>query len=187
MVSISKKHTRDVISGDETLKYKILAIVAILIAIIGPAVGDKQPGAVMASDVNGDDTNIFPGTDIYIKGHHLAPNSPFSWEIYDMDAGCVNPIPGIGCGTLVNSGSGGTTDGNGDISPPYPTGWSIPDPDYNGHDYKLIVTFGPNDSPYATFYTKVDTLIPIPELSTIALVSAGIVGLFLVSRRYKKN
>lgn len=77
-----------------------------------------------------------------------------------MHHGCVSPIPGIGCGTLVNSGSGGTTNGDGLISPPYPTGWSIPDGDYAGHNYKLIVTFGANDEPYATFYTKVDTLLP---------------------------
>lgn len=167
------------------MKYKILVIIATLVAMIGFAAGEPQPGAVMASDASGDDVNLYPGTAIYIKGHHLAPNSPFSWEIYDMDAGCVTPIPGIGCGALVNSGSGGTTDGGGLISPPYPTGWSIPNGDYAGHDYKLIVTFGPNDEPYATFYTKVDTLLPVPELSTVALISAGLIGLFFVSRKYR--
>lgn len=163
-----------------------MAIVA-MIAMTGLAMADKQPGAVMASDVNGEDTNVFPTTPIYIKGHHLVPNTAFSWEIYDMDAGCTQTIPGIGCGTLVNSGSGGTTDANGDISPPYPTGWSIPNGDYSGHDYKLIVTFGPNESPYANFYTKVDTLIPVPELSTIILMSAGLLGIFLIARKYKKS
>jgi len=170
----------------KTKKIVSIAIV-LLIATIGTVAADKQPGAVMASDVNGDDTNIYPTTPIYIKGHHLAPNAAFSWEIYDMDAGCTESIPGIGCGTLVNSGSGGSTNGDGDISPPYPTGWNIPNGDYSGHDYKLIVTFGPNDTPYAGFYTKVDTLVPIPELSTIALTSAGILGLFLVVRKYRNK
>lgn len=96
------------ISGDEILKYKILAIV-ILVATLGLAAGDPQPGAVMASDISGDDTNLYPGTTVYIKGHHLAPDAAFSWEIYDMEDDCADPSPGIGCGTLVNSGSGGTT------------------------------------------------------------------------------
>lgn len=167
---------------------KVISIaIVLLIATIGIATADKQTGAVMASDINGDDTNIYPETDIYIKGVNLAPDTSFSWEIYDMDAGCTTSIPGIGCGTKVNESSGGSTNGDGDISPPYPTGWSIPNGDYSGHDYKLIVTFGPNDSPYATFYTKVDTLTPVPEIATIGLVSAGLVGLFLVARKRRNK
>lgn len=164
-----------------------IATIVILAAMLGLAAGDPQPGAVMASDISGDDTNLYPGIDIYIKGHHLAPGAAFSWEIYDMEAGCVSPSPGIGCGTLVNSGSGGTINSDGTISPPYPTGWNIPDGDYNGHKYKLVVTIGPNDPEYAEYYTKVDSLAPVPELGTIALVSAGIVGLLLVSRKYRKD
>jgi hypothetical protein len=169
------------------MKTNIIVAIVVMIAMTGLAVADKQPGAVMASDVDGDDTNLYPGTAIYIKGVNLAPDTPFSWEIYDMAAGCSNPIPGIGCGTLVNSGTGGSTNSDGDISPPYPTGWSIPTPDYNGHDYKLVTTIDPEDPEYADIYTKVDTLVPVPELTTIGLVSVGIVGLFLVSRKYRKG
>lgn len=55
------------------MRYKILVIIAISVVMIGLAAGNKQPGAVMASDASGDDINLYPGMDIYIKGHHLAP------------------------------------------------------------------------------------------------------------------
>lgn len=171
---------------------KILIGILVLMAMAMPVMaGNAQPGKVMACDSTGDDINLYPGTDIYIKGDITdkpPPNVAFSWEIYDMEAGCPGgSIPGIGCGTRVSSGAGGSTDANGDIWPPYPTGWSIPEPDHAGHKYKLIVTFGPtNDPHFANFYTKVDSFEPIPELATIALTSAGLLGIFLISRRDRK-
>lgn len=171
---------------------KIVLIVMLVLTVVTiPAVApNAQPGKVMASDSTGDDKNLFPGTAIYIKGDVTdkpPPNVPFSWEIYDMEDPNCQTIPGIGCNTKVNSGSNGMTDANGDISPPHPTGWSIPQPDYQGHKYKLIVTFGPtNDPHFANFYTKVDSFNPIPELATIVLTSTGLLGIFFISRKYRR-
>lgn len=168
---------------------KIFAVVAIM-SMIGPAMAQQPTGAVMATDSTGNpDANLFPGTVIYIVGHHLLADAPFRWEIYDMDAGCGgNPLPGpIGCGTLKSSGSGGTVNPDRTISPPFPTGWNLPEPDYNGHQYKLVVYIGtgPDQLPFATFYTEVDSFAPVPEAATIVLTSAGIFGILLISRKYR--
>lgn len=170
------------------MKYSTyISIAIILIAMIGTTNALLPVGAVMAVDINGDAVNLFPGTSIYIKGVNLAPNELFSWEIYDMeDPSCV-PRPVIGCGVEVNSGVSDPrrTDTGGDIKDPYhPAGWSIPDPDTPGHKYKLMVTIG-YDKGVTEFYTKIDTLEPVPEFNTAILTSIGILGLIFVSRKYK--
>lgn len=169
------------------MNYRICTFAIILIAMIGTVNALLPRGAVMAVDVNGDAVNLFPGTPIYIKGVNLAPNELFSWKIYDMeDPSCVSQ-PVIGCGVEVNSGVSDPrrTDTGGDIKNPYePSGWSIPDPDFAGHNYKLIVTIG-YDRGVTEFYTKIDSLEPIPEFNTAILTSIGMLGLIFVSRRYK--
>lgn len=170
---------------------KINTIIAMLILIfmsgLTSADPNAQPGAVFATDSSGDDENIYPGTAIYITGHSLTHETPFRWEIYDMEADCPGgTIPGVGCGEKLSEGSGGSTNDEGYITPPYPTGWSIPEPDYGGHDYKLVVTFGPVDEcHYAEFYVKKDSFDPIPEIATAGLLTLGILGLVIL-RKYKK-
>lgn len=172
---------------------RIIATIVILIAISGLAIAqgdpDAQPGAVNASTSSGDDVNLFPGTAIYIKGHSLVPNTAFEWKIFDKEVTCppgtVNPDPKIGCAMELAGGSGGSTNGNGEI-PPYPTGWSIPDGVEAGHDYKLWVKLGPtSDLHYADFYVKIDSFDPIPEIATAGLITVGLFGLVLL-RKYKK-
>ncbi len=177
------------------MKTQILTvIILVVITMVGLATAQPPPdvptGAVMATDSTGNpDAELYPGTAIYIVGHTLLEGAPFRWEIYDMDAGCGgNPLPGpVGCGTLVSSGSGGTVNADGTISPPFPTGWNLPEPDYNGHAYKLIVEIstGTAQQPFTTFYTKVDSFDPIPEIATAGLVTVGLFGLVML-RKYRK-
>ncbi len=175
------------------MKIGIMISIAVLTAMIGLAAADIKPtGAVMGVSQSGSDT-LFPTSDVYIKAVNLQPNMVFSWKIYDMNAAGCSVIQGIGCGTLVNSGNSGssTTDSNGDIGPNsgppfFPTGFSIPNGDFAGHPYKLVVYVG-STTPANAFYTKVDSLAPVPELSPIILVSAGLLGMVLVLRKYKRN
>jgi len=161
------------------------AILVVLLSTVGLVAGDPQPGAVFATDSSGDHINLFPGTQIHINGHHHANNSSITWDIYDMEKPSGSPIPGVGDGTLLHSGNG-ETDSTGHI-PNLDSGWRIPIDDHEGHQYKLLVTVGPNDEPYADFYTKVDSFEPVPELSTIVLFSTGIIGLLGFLRLRKKD
>ncbi len=167
------------------MKIGIVMTIAVLIIMTGVAIADKQPGAVMAVNSEGLD-QFYPTTDVYIKGVNLAPNSPFTWDIYDMDVTCPPGVvrQGIGCSVLLHSGTGGTTDGSGEITPYQNAGWSIPNGDYQGHHYKLVVTIDPSGSQYADVYTKVDSFAPIPEADTVVLTSMGIFGILLISRKY---
>lgn len=171
------------------MKIGIVMTIAVLIAMTGVAVADKQPGAVMAVNSGGLD-QFYPTTDVYIKGVNLAPDSPFTWAIYDKDVTCPPESvlgPEIGCAKLLHSGTGGTTDGSGEIVPYQDAGWSIPNGDYKGHHYKLIVTIDPSSPKYADVYTKVDSFEPIPEASTMVLTSMGIFGVLFISRKYGKK
>ena len=171
------------------MKIGIITIM-ILAAMSGLAMADPQPGAVMAVDQNGLD-KFYPTTEVYIKGVNLEGNTAFEWDIYDMDVTCPPETvkQGIGCAKLLKHGSGGTTSSDGSITPYQDSGWAIPNGDYAGHPYKLVVKVGPTDQNQhpapALFYTKIDSFEPIPEIATIGLVSAGLFGLVLL-RKYKK-
>lgn len=171
----------------------VVAILTLLISITGIVTADPQPGAVFATDSTGNrDANLFPTMEIYITGIQLVGGSDFEWAIYDMapTVPCINYGPEIGCGLLVNSGTGGHVNTDGTIDPPKDSGWIIPNGDYAGHPYKLAVTIGPTDQKLhpapALFYTKIDSFEPVPELKTMGLMSVGIIGLVLLVKRYKK-
>jgi len=155
----------------------VITIFMLLIMMNGMAMADPSPGAVFAVDSAGT---------IHITGHTLAENAKFEWFIYDMIPPCTNQGNGIGCGTLMEYGTG-TTNEFGDISL-LGTGITIPVGTYH---YKLYVVIGPNLGPYADFYSKVDTFegtgVEIPEFPSIALPIAAIVGLmFLFQIRKRK-
>jgi len=175
------------------MKNKILYIIMIALAMtvmIGLAEAASQPGGVQACDINGDDEHLTPGTLIYYKSNgNLVGSSSTSWEIYDKDVTCPpeTVTPEIGCAKLLKSGSGGSTNPDGSISPPIATTWSIPSDDYPGHHYRLIVTIGPNAGNYEEFYTKNDSFEPVPELNPMLLTSAGLLGIVLVSRKYRSK
>lgn len=178
------------------MKIGIVIIIVGLVAVTGIAMADKQPGAVMAVDQNGLD-QLYPTTEVYIKSSkNLAPSSPFTWDIYDKDVTCPPGeviSPEIGCAKFLWHGDGGSTNGNGEIIPYQDTGWSIPDGDYADHPYKLRVTIYPVSDPlqgnaeYADVYTKIDSFEPIPEMRTLILTSVGILGILLISRKYRRK
>jgi hypothetical protein len=176
-------------------RIKFLTIVIMILTMTGLAAAPPSPGGVQACDSTGDDVNLIPGTLIYYKGVNLVSNSATSWQIYDKAEGVtvfcppdpINPVPGMGCAKLLASGSGGPTNSDGDISPPTPTTWSISAGDFPGHPYRLLVTIGGNPEPFREFYTKNDSFSPTPELGSIVLMSAGLFGLLLVSRKYRSK
>ncbi|TFH46988.1 MAG: PEF-CTERM sorting domain-containing protein [ANME-2 cluster archaeon] len=165
----------------------VLCIFMLLIMMNGMAMAAPSHGAVFAVDSAGNDVNLPIGTPIYINGHTLAGSADFHWYIYDMNPPCTDQGPGIGCGNLMDEGTG-TTNSAGEISL-LDTGFTIPVDTYH---YKLYVVIGPNIEPYAEYYSKVDTFegvgVAIPEFPSIALPIATIVGLmFLFQIRKRKT
>lgn len=175
------------------MKIWLITAIAVFITLSGPVMADKNPGAVMAVDQNGVDDKLYPTTEIFIKGVGLLGDTAFEWDIYDMAVTCPPETvdPGIGCSKLLKHGSGGMTSNDGSITPYQDSGWSIPDGDYVGHPYKLVVTVGPTDQSLhptpALFYTKTDSFNPVPEASTMILTIMGIFGIFMVSRKYRQK
>lgn len=173
-----------------------MVIIAILFASITSATA-QPTGAVFATDSTGNpDANLYPTTAIYISGHHLTADTPFIWKIYDKGTktggdppGCTVISEKVGCAIELAGGSGGKTTLDGLISPPYPTGWSIPNGIDDGHKYKLWVKFGPipEDEEEDDFYIKIDSFAPVPEASTMILTTMGIFGIFLASRKYRQK
>lgn len=174
------------------MKIGIVIVIMILTIMSGLVMAQPQPGAVMAVDQNGIDDKFYPTADVYIKGVKLEGNTAFVWDIYDMDVTCPPEThkEGIGCSKLLWHGSGGMTSSDGSITPYQDSGWAIPDGDVIGHPYKLVVTIGPTNQdqhpPPALFYTAKDSFEPIPEIATVGLVTAGLIGIVLLIQIKRK-
>lgn len=167
------------------MRNKILMIMVLFSMMTG--IATAASGAVFAVNSTGYRSDFkLAGTAIYIDGQQLPNGATFTWVIRDMD------VLGPGGEIKASGSSGNTTTVNlGDsqdahIFPYFPTGWTIPNGDYNGHKYRLDVTFGATQM--SASFTKKDSFeTEIPEFPTVALPIAAVIGLVFFFQHKKKK